>query len=412
VLGDGGPGVSPGQAEALATLRNIKNAEYSKAIEDNMGGAIFLIQDNGHLMEMNEQDYDSEDLLQGLLAKYPNILAGDQINSIEPRRWLLIAREASLPSEEDGAGRWSVDHLFLDQDAIPTLVEVKRSKDTRIRREVVGQMLDYAANAVVYWPVERIRAQFEVTCQSQGREGEKALAEFLGPAADPEEYWQKMKTNLQAGKVRMVFVADKIPVELQRIVEFLNVQMDPAEVLALEVKQFLGQGLKTLVPRVIGQMAMDKPERGREARQWDEASFFLDLESRRGIEESKIAREILEWAKARNLRIWWGKGKIYGSFFPMFDYQGNSYFLMSVWTYGTIEVQFQMMKNKSPFDNEDKRLELLQRLNEISGISFPSDAINRRPSLGLSTLEDEAVLKKFLNTFDWVIQEIKSSPDL
>jgi hypothetical protein len=24
------------------------------------------------------------------------------------------------------AGRWSLDHLFLDQDAIPTLVEVKR----------------------------------------------------------------------------------------------------------------------------------------------------------------------------------------------------------------------------------------------------------------------------------------------
>jgi hypothetical protein len=61
-----------------------------------------------------------------------------------------------------GSGnRWSVDHLFLDQDAVPTIVEVKRSTDTRIRREVVGQMLDYAANAVVYWPVEAIRAEFE-----------------------------------------------------------------------------------------------------------------------------------------------------------------------------------------------------------------------------------------------------------
>ena len=53
-----------------------------------------------------------------------------------------------------------MDHLFLDQDSIPTIVEVKRSTDTRIRREVVGQLLDYAANAVVYWPVERLQAQF------------------------------------------------------------------------------------------------------------------------------------------------------------------------------------------------------------------------------------------------------------
>jgi hypothetical protein len=92
----------------------------------------------------------------------------------------------------------------------------------------------------------------------------------------------------------------------------------------------------------------------------------------------------------------------------MLDYQDNRYFLISVWTYGTIEVQFQWMQTKPPFDHEAKRLELLNRLNELPGVSFPSDAINRRPSLGLSTLKNEAVLKKFLDTFDWVIQEIKS----
>jgi len=102
-------------------------------------GAIFLIQNDGQLMEMNEQGYDSEDILQTLLAKYPNLLAGDQINSAVPRRWLLISREASLPSEEDGAGRWAVDHLFLDQDAIPTLVEVKRSTDAVSEEKLSGR---------------------------------------------------------------------------------------------------------------------------------------------------------------------------------------------------------------------------------------------------------------------------------
>ena len=63
-----------------------------------------------------------------------------------------------MPDTKEGPGRWSVDHLFLDQDSVPTLVEVKRSSDTRIRREVVGQLIDYAANAVVYWPVEMLRA--------------------------------------------------------------------------------------------------------------------------------------------------------------------------------------------------------------------------------------------------------------
>src|SRR5207248_11699537 len=112
------------------------------------------IQSGGDVVEMTEQPYDTEAVLQELLASYPNLLAGDQMDEAAPRRWLLVSREMGVPAKEEGGDRWSLDHLFLDQDAIPTLIEVKRSSDTRIRREVVGQMLEYAANAVVYWDVE------------------------------------------------------------------------------------------------------------------------------------------------------------------------------------------------------------------------------------------------------------------
>lgn len=87
-----------------------------------VSGGIYLVQGDGNLVEMVAQDYASEALLQELIAKYPNLLAGDQINSDMPRRWLLVSREMPLASDEDGVGRWSVDHLFLDQDAIPTIV--------------------------------------------------------------------------------------------------------------------------------------------------------------------------------------------------------------------------------------------------------------------------------------------------
>lgn len=109
-----------------------------------MSDGIFLIRD-GRLVELIDQPYDSEHLLQTLLAEYPGLIAGKQIDNAFPRRWLLISREMAVPSEPGGGSRWSLDHLFLDQDGIPTIVEVKRSADTRIRREVVGQMLDYAS---------------------------------------------------------------------------------------------------------------------------------------------------------------------------------------------------------------------------------------------------------------------------
>ena len=66
-----------------------------------MGGGIYLIQDNDQLVEMTEQPYESEERLQEMLEKYPNLLAGDQIDRATPRRWLLISREVKLPLEED-----------------------------------------------------------------------------------------------------------------------------------------------------------------------------------------------------------------------------------------------------------------------------------------------------------------------
>ncbi len=41
---------------------------------------IYLIRDDGTLVEMSSQPYDSEELLQRLLAEYPSLLAGEQID--------------------------------------------------------------------------------------------------------------------------------------------------------------------------------------------------------------------------------------------------------------------------------------------------------------------------------------------
>ncbi len=359
---------------------------------------------------MSQTEYDSEDLLQALLAKYPNLLAGEQMDSTSPRRWLLITREAAVPDQEDGSRRWLIDHLFLDQDAIPTLVEVKRSSDTRLRREVIGQMLDYAANAVLYWPMETIRAQYEANCEKQGLDPEQVLIDFLGDNDDQDSFWQKAKTNLQAGRIRMVFVADNIPSELRRVVEFLNSQMDPAEVLAVEIRQYVGQGLKTLVPRVMGQTAeaqRKKHQVSRESKQWDEQSFFKELKLKKGQDVAVTARKLLDWAKSSLNRIWWGKGAIDGSFFPMLDYNDASHSTFALWTYGRVEIQFQWMKERTPFDDESLRLKLLGLLNDIPGVDISRDSITKRPGIPLSALADEESLTKFTDAFDWVIDEMK-----
>jgi len=338
-----------------------------------MATGIFSIQADGQLIEMAEAPYPSEDIFQKLLEDYPNLLAGDQIDSVSPRRWLLVQREMGVPDTENGCGRWSVDHLFLDQDAVPTLVEVKRSSDTRIRREVVGQMLDYAANAVSYWPVEQIRERYEATCHSKGLDPEEELIDCLGAETEELEiYWQRLKTNLKAGKVRMLFVADTIPTELRRIVEFLNEQMTPAEVLAIEMKQYAGEGLKTLVPKVIGQTTqaqlLKKASSPKETRQWDEGSFLAELKACSGESAVETVQQILDWAKQHQLEIAWGKGAKWGSFIPFFVHGGMRYRLFRAWSADSLEIYFKFLRRQSPFEESSRFAGLLNKFYGIKGI--------------------------------------------
>jgi hypothetical protein len=231
------------------------------------------------LVPMTEQPYEAEDLLQELLAKYPGLLSGDEDGA--PRKWLLIQRELGIASEEDGAGRFSIDHLFVDDQGVLTLVEVKRSSNTEIRRQVVGQLLEYAANASAYWQLDKLRASFEAKCEAEGKDPAEEVAELVDHS-DPDVFWQQVRTNLAAGKLRLVFVADHIPSELAQIVEFLNEQMSTTEVIALEVKQYLekeGQR-QTLVPRIIGRTERaPKPRSGPRFKTIDELKAQLQTET-------------------------------------------------------------------------------------------------------------------------------------
>jgi hypothetical protein len=374
-----------------------------------MVGGIYLIKDEDVLVEMTEQQYDSEDILQGLLDKYPLLLAGDQIDSEVPRQWLPIAREKGVPDSQDGPQRWFLDHLFLDQDGIPTLVEVKRSTDTRIRREVVGQMLDYASYGTLNWKAESIRSQFIERCDDLNLDPDKEILAKLN-ISEVEEFWQKVSDNLENGKVRMLFVSDSIPTELQRTVEFLNGQMRETEVLAIEIKQFVGEGHKTLVPRLIGQTAKTKGKgRFRQTKSWDEQTFFEELEVRRGSEDAAIARKIFDWLNSNGFRIAYGGGQRDGSLFAQYDYSDIPYWTFAMWTYGSIEMQFQWMRTQPAFGSESKRFELLDKLNTISGVNLPRDRINRRPSIRLGLLQDEASLDRFLAVVGWMVEEIKKA---
>ena len=211
-----------------------------------MAEKIYIRNARGELEPLTEERFETEDLLQQLIGQHPELLAGDQMRPDDPLRWILIKRE--MPIEG-----WALDHLLIDQHSRPTLVEVKRGANREIRRNIVGQMLDYAATAASVWSERDMRRIFEES--SDDPDGEIGILLQGDEEPDINDFWEEVATNLAANRLRLLFVADEIPAELERVVKFLNEQTrDNLEVLAVEVKQYPGQFGQALVSRVIGQV--------------------------------------------------------------------------------------------------------------------------------------------------------------
>ena len=76
-------------------------------------GFIYLIGSDEQVTEFVKTPYQDEAKFQHLLADHLRLIPGDQVDQVEPRRWLLVRREMGVPDEEGGNDRWSLDHLYL-----------------------------------------------------------------------------------------------------------------------------------------------------------------------------------------------------------------------------------------------------------------------------------------------------------
>lgn len=357
----------------------------------------------GTYIAMTETPYEAEDVLQQLIERHPEMLAGE---NAAHGPLILVRREAGVSDQEDAAARWSLDHLYLDSNGVPTLVEVKRSGDTRSRREVVAQMLDYAAHAKMSFNAERMADWLEETARRRGSTAADTLLDRFG-VEDIDGFWQTVETNLEAERFRLVFVSDSIGAELRRIIEFLNSQMSRTEVLAIEVKQYTdAEGAhQTIVPRVIGDTA-----EARAVKRATPRGEHLDRETLVASirEHSALAADgaegVLDWAdREPRLEIRYTRTR------GFIETAGRV--LLKLYTTrwpGTIQVLLETLADHGePWD--DKRIEqLVQELADI-GVNLDSDE-RRWLKVPLESLADEGRRRQFLALMERALDTLPGSP--
>ncbi|MBN8721624.1 MAG: DUF262 domain-containing protein [Acidobacteria bacterium] len=148
----------------------------------------------------------------------------------------------------------------------------------------------------------------------------------------------------------------------------------------------------------------------RDEEKCDQETFFQIMQESEFATLIPIVQELQNWARLNLPKFIWSKNNKRTIFWPCLDYNGKIYWPIGIRTDGQIEIIFQYLKVRKPFDNDSKREELLTLLNNIPGVNLQLTAANLRgrPKIPLSLLKNESALKEFINVLDWIVHQIKS----
>ena len=274
------------------------------------------------LKRLSLADALSEGWLQEVLERSPELLPIPDIDERLELPLRSLGREVSTPA---GA----IDNLFLSRNGYLVLVETKLWRNPEARRQVVAQVVDYAAQ-VRKWRYENIERLF----RSAAGDLPGTLWEAVGPDDPTESAWiDRVNGNLTLGRMTLVVAGDGIRSETEALAEAVNGHPDFQFRLALvELRVFdLKSGERLVVPATLARTAEIEraivrityaPERPRprvevetpapaeagEGRQTLSAAAFRDeLRRADGEVTVKVADRLLSLIRAP-LEVSWGAG--------------------------------------------------------------------------------------------------------
>jgi hypothetical protein len=153
-----------------------------------------------------------EDDIQALVHEHPSILPIAEIDPIF-KGAVAVCREL-----ETTAG--PIDNFLVTPSGLPVLVECKLWRNAEARREVVGQILDYAKELARFTASDLHRE----VAKRLGR-GPSALLDIVRAAApdvDEVEFNDNLTFNLRRGRFLLLLVGDGIRERVEAIADYLQ----------------------------------------------------------------------------------------------------------------------------------------------------------------------------------------------
>lgn len=161
------------------------------------------------------QKYD-ERWLQRLIMRHPNLLP---IDEIEPGLVPAIPVCVEVPTPSG-----FLDNLLVTPDGDLILVECKLWRNPEARREVVGQIIDYAKD-IAAWSYEDLEAAIRRAPRPPEQGGRlERLLDAVSPSFEIDEarFVDAVSRNLRLGRFLLLIVGDGIQEGVEGIARFLQ----------------------------------------------------------------------------------------------------------------------------------------------------------------------------------------------
>jgi hypothetical protein len=168
--------------------------------------------------EQESVDYD-EAWLQRLIMKHPRLLPVDQIERAFAGLVPVCTELEVIPT------RAYLDAFLVTPRGDLALIECKLWRNPEARREVVGQIIDYAKDFST-WDYQRLEAAVKRSKAISGGEGGKprSLYEVVSPSNELDEasFIDAVSRNLKRGRFLLLIVGDGIREGVESMTEFLQ----------------------------------------------------------------------------------------------------------------------------------------------------------------------------------------------
>jgi len=291
----------------------------------------------------------------------------------------------------------------------------KLRRNREARREVVGQIIEYASY-VSQWTTDDVyRIADEYFAKSEkapkshkGKTLDEIMREIVGDTFSDGDFRIKIGQSLRDGRIRLIIAVDELIEPLRATVTFLNSHSN-FDILLLQVTDFEeSKDKRVLVPLLFGYATKSTDTSGRQTKHWNEASFLTDTKEKCEPKVADTITKLYEFTRDNADEISWGRGTTYGSFTFRKTRQGVLVSIFSGFSNGSASINFGEMVGKGV--REDAMQAFRMALNKIPSINIPEDVIKlgKFPSIAVETLTKDDNLKIFQDAVLALCQQIET----